>query len=146
MNLKILGFHLLSPGDVQAMEERAEERLRTAFERTHAGELAKVDQLRREAEAMRASAERRCKEMTAECNRSIRQQYEVFDKQWRDREAQTQARVDELQDELEKLSHSLSAYTDKGRKLLALAIGRRTPEGESVAAFLKAREQGIRLH
>lgn len=146
MHLKILGFHLLGADDVRAMEARAEERWRANYERRQASEAAEVQRLRREAEAFRESTERRCKEMTAECNRSIRQQYEVFDKQWRDRENKTQARVDELQDELEKLSHSLSAYTDKGRKLLALAIDRRTPEPESVAAFLKAREQGIRLH
>ena len=53
--------------------------------------------------------------------------------------------MQELQEELEKLTQALSAYTDKGRKLLALAIDRRTPEAESVAAFLKARAQGIKL-
>lgn len=146
MNLKLFGFHLLSTPALRESEARVEERWRAVYERRQAEELAKVERLQREAEAIRASAERRCKEMTTECNQSIRRQYEVFDRQWREREDKTQERVRELETELERLSHSLSAYTDKGRKLLALAIDRRTPENESVAAFLKAREQGIRLH
>jgi hypothetical protein len=146
MHLKLFGFHLLSTSALRESEARAEERWRALFERRLAEELSKVERLQREAEAIRASAERRSREMIAECNRSIREQTEAFDRDWRRREDKTQERVRELEDEFERLSHSLSAYTDKGRKLLALAIDRRTPQHESVAAFLKAREQGISLH
>ena len=145
MNLSFFGYRLLSPKALRELEERAEERWRCTYEKRHAEELFKIAQLQREAKVLRESSERRCREMETECRRSIAQQYEVFDRQWREREDKTQARVLELQDELEKLTQSLSAYTDKGRKLLALAIDRRTPENESVAAFLKAREQGIKL-
>jgi hypothetical protein len=146
MNLKFLGFHLLSTSTLRECEARAEDRWRAVYERRQAEELSKVERLQREAEAIRASAERRSKEMLSECNRSIREQTEAFDRDWRRREDKTQERVRELEAEFERLSHSLSAYTDKGRKLLALAIDQRTPENESVAAFLKARAQGIRLH
>ena len=145
MNIPIAGVRILSASAVRELEKQAEARAHAAYERRQAEEQVKLDQLRREAEAIRESAERRCREMETECRRSIRQQYEVFDRQWREREDKTQARVQELQEELEKLTQALSAYTDKGRKLLALAIDRRTPEAESVAAFLKARAQGIKL-
>ncbi len=145
MNLSLFGFRLMSPKALKDLEGRADERWRIAHERRNAEAARRLEQLGREAEAAGEASRRRCREMEAECRRSIREQYEVFDRQWRNREDMSQARVQELRQELDSLTQSLSAYTDKGRKLLALAIDRRTPENESVAAFLKARAQGIRL-
>lgn len=145
MTLSLFGYRLMSRRALRELETRAGERHRAAYERRIAEESERLDRRLREAETIRESAERRCREMESECRASIRRQYDVFDKQWRDREARAEARVLELGEELEKLEQALSAYTDKGRKLLSLAIDRRTPEAESVAAFLKARAQGIRL-
>lgn len=145
MDLSFLGYRLLSPQALRELERRIEEHWRAAYERRRDEELFRIEQLRREAQAMRDASERRCREMESECRRSIREQYDLFDRQWREREGRSKETVQALQDRAERLTESISSHSAKGRKLLALAIDPRTPESESVAAFLKAREQGIRL-
>lgn len=146
MNFKLLGHRVLTPEALRELEAQCQEKWRRAYEGRYAEELAKLQKLQREAEQLRAAAERECEQMKTECRRSIRHQYEVFDREWQAREDKTRERVAALEAELERVSLHLRTHSDKGHKLLSLAVDRRTPEHEAVVAFLKAREQGIRLH
>lgn len=143
---RILGRHVLSDTQLAALEKRFEDKWRLAYEARRAGEEAAIARSLREAEATRDSVMRECARLRAECNESIRRQYEVFDKQWQARREHGESQVDSLRRELEKTAAEVAGRTDKGRKLLALAVDPRTPEPEAIAAFLKARAQGIRLN
>ncbi len=146
MSFDLFGYRLLSPQSRRELEARAEAKWRQVYEGRRASEEAAVERLRRETELLRASAERECEQMKTECRRSIRRQYEQFDREWQAREDKTRDRVRELEAEVARLTHALRGHNEKSGKLLALAVDRRTPEPEAIAAFLKAREQGIRLH
>lgn len=144
-HLRFLRWHALTDARLAELERRWEEKWRLAYEAHRAVEQERIERLRRDAEAMKESVERECRRLRAECNESIRRQYEVFDRQWKDREDRTGSKVHALRRELENTATELSGRTETGRKLLALAIDPRTPEAEAVAAFLKARARGIRL-
>lgn len=146
MNLTLFGHRVVTPEALREWEAGLDEKWRKHHAEAVAEAMYTANRMRREAEALRASAERECEQMKAECRRSIRRQYEAFDREWREREDRTQARVAALEAELARVSLHLRTHSDKGQKLLALAVDRRTPEQEAVVAFLKAREQGIRLH
>lgn len=145
-NLRLFGRHVLTDAGLAALEKRFEDKWRLAYEARRAGEEASIERARRESEAMRDSVMRECARLRAECNESIRRQYEVFDRQWKARRDHSESKVESLRRELEKTAAEVSGRTDKGRKLLALAVDPRTPEPEAIAAFLKARAQGIRLN
>ena len=143
---RILGRHVLSDTQLAALEKRFEDKWRLAYESRRDAESARNERLRKEAESMKDSAVRECARLRAECNESIRRQYEVFDKQWKARQDHSESKAESRRRELEKTAAEVSGRTDKGRKLLALAVDPRTPENEAIAAFLKARSQGIRLN
>lgn len=145
LHWRFAGVHLLSASELAKVEQKCDARIRGEYEARRIREMDVIEKLRQDAVVLKRAAEEECRRMRADCQRSIREQYEVFDRQWARREAYSGAKVESLKREYEERLAELAATGDRGRKLLTLAIDPRTPEREAVAAFLKARSSGIRL-